>query len=80
MNLAQGSQILQGNTSGQALQGMQTMGMMNPLAMNSQLRANAPLSYGQQRFTPGQMRQQQQQQQLSQQMPLTSPHVCLNTL
>ncbi|KAJ6826756.1 transcription initiation factor TFIID subunit 12b [Iris pallida] len=67
--LVQGMQFNSTNPSGQALQGMQAMGTMGSLGMNSQLKGNMPLSYGQQRFNNGQMRQQQ----TSLQTPLTSP-------
>ncbi|XP_020113821.1 transcription initiation factor TFIID subunit 12b isoform X2 [Ananas comosus] len=57
--LAPGAQFNPAN-SGQALQGMQTMGVMNTLGLNPQIRASGPLAYGQQqRFNQGQMRPQQ---------------------
>ncbi|XP_042459340.1 transcription initiation factor TFIID subunit 12b-like [Zingiber officinale] len=62
-SLLQTGQFNPGNSSAQALQGMQNMGMISNLSMNPQLRA-----YGQ-RIAHGQMRQQQLQQQIA----LTSP-------
>ncbi|XP_020571182.1 transcription initiation factor TFIID subunit 12b isoform X2 [Phalaenopsis equestris] len=67
-SLMQNAQFQTSNQSGQALQSMQAMGLMGSLGLNSQLRANGPHAYGQQRLTPGQMRQQ-----LSQQAALSSP-------
>ncbi|KAL3511627.1 hypothetical protein ACH5RR_024344 [Cinchona calisaya] len=53
--IMQGSQLHAGNSTGQALQ---AMGMLNPLNLTSQLRANGSVAYGQQRMSPGQIRQQ----------------------
>ncbi|KAG6487158.1 hypothetical protein ZIOFF_055741 [Zingiber officinale] len=61
--LVQAGQFNPGNSSAQALQGMQNMGIISNLSMNPQLRA-----YNQ-RLVQGQIRQQQ----LQQQMTLTSP-------
>ncbi|XP_074570224.1 transcription initiation factor TFIID subunit 12b-like [Curcuma longa] len=61
--LVQAGQFNPGNSSAQALQGMQNMGIISNLSMNPQLRA-----YNQ-RLVQGQIRQQQ----LQQQMALTSP-------
>ncbi|MQL86760.1 hypothetical protein Taro_019304 [Colocasia esculenta] len=58
--LVQASQFHQANSSGLALQGMQSIGMISSLG---QLRANGPLSFAAQRFNHGQMRQQQLLQQ-----------------
>ncbi|MCL7029969.1 hypothetical protein MKW94_002530 [Papaver nudicaule] len=63
-NLAQGSQFLAGNNSAQALQGLQSLGVMGM----GQLGPNGTLAYAQ-RLKQAQMRQQQ----LPQQTSLTSP-------
>ncbi|KAJ8624194.1 hypothetical protein MRB53_032724 [Persea americana] len=65
--LVQGSQFLPTNSSGQPLQGMQSIGMMSSLGLTS--RANGSLTYVQQQQLNAAMRQQQ----LSQQASLTSP-------
>ncbi|XP_077215152.1 transcription initiation factor TFIID subunit A isoform X2 [Tasmannia lanceolata] len=67
--LVQNSQFHSANSSGQSLQGMQAMGMMGSLGLNSQMRANGPLTYPQRVNHAAAMRHQQ----LSQQTSLGSP-------
>eukprot|EP01018_Ginkgo_biloba_P034235 Gb_24183 [translate_table: standard] len=65
----QGSQFQQAVSSGQPLQGMQTIGMMGSMGLGSQIRNSGALAYQQQRVGQGPLRSQPP----SQQQSVTSP-------